>query len=531
MTISQTEVQQNLSKNLSTPKPGWILFAVCILAVMIQIDYTAVNVALIAIGHTLHADLSTVQWSLSAYVLAWGAFVITAGRCSDLFGRRRTFLIGTFLFMLGSALTGAASEAWFMILGRVVQGMGGALFLPGLYTLVFTNFPEDKRGFALGILTSSFAVGLAIGPTFGGVILHLLNWRWIFFLNLPLGIPVMGIILWAVKREPWRSSAESMDYVGAFLVALALIILMYALNQVNVWGAGSLKFLISIAVSIALVILFVIYEKKQIHPLLQLDMFLNRAFLGCSLVYIIMGFTFSTVLIVGGLYLENALQYSPLQTGFIFLIMTAMFAALSIYSGKLVDRMDARVPIILGGVAVTASLLVFALSDQNSPLWMPMLALALFGIGGGLGFPALNATMMKSVPQEILSTASSAFAMFGCVGNTAGLILSSVLIVTFGEKNLVRLLVDHGGNLSSKQWLLLHNVIGSTHYSASQLVSFPATNIPHLLDTLRNAFVYGMSIDMLVTMTLSIIGIIISAVMIKGLPKKSHAENALIISH
>ncbi len=531
MTISQTEAQQNLSKNLSTPKPGWILFAVCILAVMIQIDYTAVNVALIAIGHSLHADLSTVQWALSAYVLAWGAFVITAGRCSDLFGRRRTFLIGTFLFMLGSALTGAASEAWFMILGRVVQGMGGALFLPGLYTLVFTNFPENKRGFALGILTSSFAVGLAIGPTFGGVILHLLNWRWIFFLNLPLGIPVMGIILWAVEREPWRSSAESMDYIGAFIVALALIILMYALNQVNVWGPGSLKFLISIAVSIVLVILFVIYEKKQIHPLLQLDMFRNRPFLGCSLVYIIMGFTFSTVLIVGGLYLENALQYSPLQTGFIFLIMTAMFAALSIYSGKLVDRMDARVPIILGGVAVTASLLVFALSGQHSPLWMPMLALALFGIGGGLGFPALNATMMKSVPQEILSTASSAFAMFGCVGNTTGLILSSVLIVTFGEKHLVKLLVDHGGNLSSKQWLLLHNVIGSTHYSAAQLVSFPAENIPHLLDTLRNAFVYGMSIDMLTTMILSIIGIIISAVMIKGLHKKSHAENGLLISH
>ena len=152
--------------------------------------------------------------------------------------------------------------------------MGGALFLPGLYTLVFTNFPEDKRGFALGILTSSFAVGLAIGPTFGGVISTFSTGDGFSFYS-PLGIPVMGIILWAVKREPWRSSAESMDYVGAFLVALALIILMYALNQVNVWGAGSLKFLISIAVSIALVILFVIYEKKQIHPLLQLDMFLN----------------------------------------------------------------------------------------------------------------------------------------------------------------------------------------------------------------------------------------------------------------
>lgn len=505
------------------PKSAWILFAVCILGVMLQIDFTAVNVALTAMGHTLNADLNTVQWALSAYVLAWGAFVLTAGRLADLFGKRRTFLIGVILFMLGSALTGAATQAWFMILGRVVQGAGGALFLPGVYTLVFTAFPENKQGVALGILTSSIAIGLAIGPTFGGIVLHLLNWRWIFFLNLPLGIPVIAIIMWAVPREPWRLSSESMDYLGAALVALSLVLLMYALNQVSVWGISSPKFLVLIAASLLLMVIFVLYERRLAHPLFQMDMFRNQIFLGCTLTYVIMGFTFSTTLIVGGLYLENALDYSALNTGFIFLVMTAMFAVLSVYGGKLVDLMDPRVPIVSGGIATALAFFTFALCTQHSPLWMPMLALALFGIGGGLGFPALNATMMKSVTKDQLSTASSAFAMFGCVGNTIGLILSSVIIVTFGQHKLNQLLAQQAQPLNPDQSALLHTIIGTPHYNAAQLTLFPADHIPNLLDTLRAAFVHGMTISMIITMILAILGAIISAVLIKNLPKKSES--------
>lgn len=498
----------------TSPKAGWILFAVCILGIMIQIDFTAVNVALIAIGHTLKADLTTVQWALSAYILAWGAFVLTAGRLADLFGKRRTFLTGTILFMIGSALTGIATQPWFLIFGRVVQGMGGALFLPGIYTLVFTAFPENKRGFALGVLTSSISIGLAIGPTFGGVVVHLLNWRWIFFLNLPLGFPVIGIILWAVQREPWRLSEEAMDYLGAGLIALALTILMIALNQAPAWGVTSPRFILTIISSLILLAIFILYERRQKHPLIQLEMFTNSVFLGSSLAYIVLGFTFSTVLIVGGLYLQNALDYSAFDTGLIFLIMTAMFAWLSVYGGKLVDRMDARIPIITGGIATAIALLVFIFCTQHSPLWMPVLALALFGIGGGLGFPALNAIMMKSVPPNLLSTASSAFAMFGCIGNTFGLILSSAMIITFGQRALQVLLQAQNTVFNPEKTAILNNVIGSTHYSAKQLTAFPTTAIPHLLDLLRTAFIHGMAISMWLGLGLTLIGIIISAVMI-----------------
>lgn len=514
MISTQTEASPAIT-HPHAANSGWILFAVCILGIMIQIDFTAVNVALVAIGRSLHADLSVVQWSLSAYVLAWGAFVLTAGRCADLFGKRRTFLLGTLLFMLGSALTGIALQSWFLIFGRVVQGIGGALFLPGLYTLVFTAFPENRRGYALGVLTSAIAIGMAVGPTFGGIILHLLNWRWIFFLNLPLGVPVIAIILWTVPREPRRLSAEPMDYLGAALIAAGLALLMYALNQVIHWGAASAPFLGCLIIALALIVAFIWHERRQPYPLIQLEMFRNKIFLGCSLSYIAVGFTFAMMLIVIGLYLQNALDYSAMNTGFIFLIMTAMFATLSVYAGKLVDRMDPRIPIITGLIVTIASALTFTFCTQHSPLWMPMLGLALYGVGGGLAFPALNAMMMKSVPQNLLGTASSAFAMFGVIGNTLGLVLSSVIIILCGQHRLGDLLSGQAWRFSGDQTQQLNTIISSTHYNAGQLTNFPTEQVPQLLDILRASFVHGMFINMLLIIFLTLFSVIISALMIK----------------
>ncbi len=523
---------ENVSTHIraqSAPRAAWILFAVCILGIMIQIDYTAVNVALIDIGRTLNINLTTAQWALSAYVLAWGSCVITAGRCADLFGKRRTFILGTLLFMLGSVLTGAAGIAWFLILGRVVQGLGCALFLPSLYTLVFTAFPDNKRGFALGVLTSAISLGMAIGPTFGGIILHLLDWRWIFFLNIPLGIPVIGIILWAVKREPLRVINEPLDWVGALLVALGLVILMYCLNKVSIWGALSWHFLLGVLSALIILILFVCYERQSQYPLLQLDMFSNRIFLGCNLAYIIMGYTFSTILIVGGLYLQNALDYSALNTGFIFLIMTAMFASISIYGGQLVDHIDARIPIVIGLTVSAAATLALAFCTPQSPLWMPMLALGLYGIGGGLGFPSLNATMLKSIPQNSLNTASSAFTMFGLIGNTLGLILNSAIIVALGKAYFKNWLAAHSWHVDIAQMEQLRSIMAGVHYHNKQFSLFDETKIPTLLSLMRDAFVHGMFYSMMLTFLLNLISIAICLFFIRNISRKKTAKHLPMI--
>lgn len=510
------------------PKAGWILFAVSILGIMIQVDYTAVNIALVDIAHSVHSNLDTVQWVLSAYVLAWGALVLAAGRCADLYGKRRTFLIGTVLFMLGSAMTGAAIASWFLILGRVIQGIGGALFLPGLYTLVFTNFPEHKRGFAMGVLSAAIAIGMAIGPTFGGLIIKILSWRWIFFLNIPLGIPVIGIILWAVEKEPWRLSHESMDYIGAFLIALLLFILMFALDGVSQWGIFSFTFLSCCAVTLILLIMFVLYEKQQRHPLVQLAMFANRSYLGCILIYIFVGMNFASILIIGGLYLQNALDYSSFKTGFIFLVMTASFALLSVLSGKLTDKIGPKTPILLGQFFIIACFVTLIYANEHSKIWIPIIALVLAGTGFGLVFPALNNTMLKSVPQNLLSTASSAFAMFGCIGNTIGLIVSSVFIVTLGQRHLLHH-IEQQLPLTTNQTSLLRTVISSTHYQASQLTSFPTDQAPYLMGQLRQAFVFAMHFSVWTLSILTLISMIFVFIFIRIKPKKNFETSQIHI--
>ncbi len=510
------------------PKAGWILFAVSILGIMIQVDYTAVNVALVDIAHSVHSNLDTIQWVLSAYVLAWGALVLAAGRCADLYGKRRTFLIGTVLFMLGSGMTGAATSSWFLILGRVVQGIGGALFLPGLYTLVFTNFPEHKRGFAMGVLSAAIALGMAIGPTFGGLIVKVLSWRWIFFLNIPLGIPVIAIILWAVEKEPWRLSQESMDFIGAFLIALLLFIFMFALDRVSQWSILSFPFISCLAVTLILLIMFVLYERKQKHPLVQLAMFANRTYLGCILIYIFVGMNFASILIMGGLYLQNALAYSSFKTGFVFLVMTASFALLSVFSGKLTDKIGPKTPVLLGQIFIIASFITFIYANEHSSIWVPIIALILAGNGFGLVFPALNNTMLKSVPQNLLSTASSAFAMFGCIGNTIGLIVSSVFIVTIGQRHLFHHLAQKLV-LTTNQASLLRSVISSTHYQASQLNGFSADQTDFLMQQLRQAFVHAMHFSVWMLSILTLISIIFVFAFIHIKPKKNFETSQIHI--
>ncbi len=509
-------------------RAGWVLFAVCILGVMIQVDYTAVNIALVEIAHSVKSDLAMVQWVLSAYVLAWGALVLAAGRCADLYGKRRTFLLGTLLFMLGSGMTGAATADWFLIMGRVVQGIGGALFLPGLYTLVFTSFPEHKRGMAMGILTAAIAIGMAIGPTFGGLVIKLLNWRWIFFLNIPLGIPVIGITLWAVPSEPWRLNRESMDYIGALLIVILLFIFMFSLDRVSHWGFTSLKFLLSILITIMLLMVFVLYEKKQKHPLVQMAMFYNHTFLGCILINIFIGMNFASILIMGGLYLQNALDYTSFKTGFIFLVMTASFALLSVFSGKLTDRVGPRTPLLLGQGFIIAGLITFLTASQTSSIAVPILALIFAGAGFGLVFPALNNTMLKSVSPNLLSTASSAFAMFGCIGNTIGLIVSSVFIVTIGQIHLIRLISKHLV-LESEQASHLQEIISSTHYQSSQLKGFPKDQLPYLMDSLRQAFVYSMHFSVWALLFLTLISMVIAIIFIRIKSKKPFSTSQIHI--
>lgn len=500
---------------------AWILFAVSIVGLMVQVDYTAVNVGLEAMAATVHSDLTTIQWVLSAYVLAWGAMVIPAGRLADLYGNRRMFLLGNVLFLLGSILSGLATTGWFLIASRVLQGIGGAIFLPSVYTLIFTAYPNEERGKAMGVLTSAFAVGMAIGPTLGGVILHVLDWRYIFFVNIPFGIGVIGIILKTIPKEPKKLLDESLDYIGAAFLAFSLVGFMYGLTEIRNLGLFDPRALSILLGSIILLAITLLLQRRVEHPILKLSLFQNKSFLGCILSYILLGYNFASVLIIGSLYLQNIMNYSAFDTGLIFLAMTIAFGVLSTYAGRLCDVLDKRIIIVIGGLCCVIGTFMFASLTQTSPLWLICVMFALVGTGMGFAFPALNMAMMNSVGHNELNVASGTFTMFGCLGNTIGLIMSAVSIVYFGQTKLVGLFSSVNFSLDGNQIQALNQLMASAHYTTSMFNAFNPAMVPEVMRFLHQAFVHAMSRSLSIALFFSFLSIIFGVLFIK---EKKHAE-------
>lgn len=503
----------------------WVLFAICILALMVQVDYTAVNVGLESMSQAVHSNLTTIQWVLSAYVLAWGAILIPAGRLSDLYGKRRLFLIGNVLFLIGSACAGFAHSAGFLIGSRVIQGAGGALYLPALYTLIFTAYPEQERGKAMGILSAAFAVGMAIGPTLGGILIHWLSWRYIFFINIPLGFAVIGIILATVPKEPRKLLDEKMDMFGAIFIAATFVLLMFGIDNLKTAGVYSSSTMGIFLLAGIMIILLVIWQNRARYPILNLNLFRNRTFVGCVSCYVLLGYNFAAILIIGGLYLQNTLEFSSLETGLIFLAMTIAFGVLSVYGGRLCDRFDKRIPIVSGGVATIIANVLFINLGVDSPVWLITLMFAMAGMGFGLAFPGLNMMMMACVNDDELNSASGTFNMFGCLGNSTGLILSAVSIVHFSKLHLFQLFADAHIQLSELQQQVLIKVISSAHYASIKLDAISQLSPAAIMDKVHLAFVSAMSKSLSIALLFTILSIILGIVLIKEKPKAVSNES------
>jgi len=410
----------------------WILAAVALVLFMVNIDFTAVNVALLTMAQDLHAGLSTIQWTISGYVLCMAMFVVPAGRCADMFGRRRLFIIGLIIFTAASLLTGFADQVWLAIVGRILQGFGAALFVPCLYALVFLSFPRERYGFAIGLVGVAVGLGLALGPTIGGLVLNVLSWRWLFFINLPFAALVLFVLMKVTVSEPDLSN-QKINYPAVALLALAIFSFMFAFQQVHLWGFDSWHFWQYIIASTIICGAFVWVQAKTKLSLVPLQLLKNRPFVGCILTTCLQQFAFASSVILISLYLQIAMGYSVMATGIIFLAMTLVFGLLSPLGGHLADRVDIRLPIITGFVLLFIAFGVFSLFGAGMHLWQIIVNLLIVGLGLGLSFSALNTAILTSVSAEEVSVASGVFAMFALLGNTLGVILNASLLLLFGR--------------------------------------------------------------------------------------------------
>jgi EmrB/QacA subfamily drug resistance transporter len=404
----------------------WLtLYVLCVGMLMIVLDVTVVNVALPTIQEDLHFSASSLAWVVNAYLIAFGGLLLLAGRFGDLFGRSRIFLLGVALFTAASAMCGLAWSQTALVVARFVQGIGGAMTSAVILGMIVTMFPKPReQAKALGVYAFVASAGGSVGLLAGGVLTQALDWHWIFFVNIPIGIATIAFARRLLERDPGIGYAQGADVPGAVLITSALMLGVYTIVKPAAekgWGAS--ETLLLAAGSLVLLVAFVIREATARHPLIPLRIFRSRTLTGANLIQIVSIAGMFGVFFLGALYLRLVLGYDPLQIGLAFLPTTIAMGTMSIrFSEPIIGRFGARATLPPGLGLAAAGLALFARAGVGADyLTEIMPALILIGIGMGGCFPALMTIAMAGSTREDAGLASGLVNTSAQVGGALGL--------------------------------------------------------------------------------------------------------------
>jgi EmrB/QacA subfamily drug resistance transporter len=410
------------------------LIVLCAGVLMIVLDVTVVNVALPSIQDDLGFSQSSLAWVVNAYLIAFGGLLLLAGRLGDLVSRRGVFLAGLGVFTAASAACGLAQSQEMLVAARFVQGIGGALTSAVVLGMIVTMFPEPgEQAKAIGVYGFVASAGGAVGLLLGGVLTQAINWHWIFFVNIPIGIATAVLASRLVARDRGVGFAGGADVLGAALVTSALMLLVYTIVDPAAelgWGAG--RTLALGAASLVLLALFVVREATARTPLIPLEIFRSRNVSGANLIQVVSVAGMFGMFFMGALYLQNVLDYDALQTGLAFLPATVIMGGLSLgYSYKLVLRFGAKATLVPALGLISFALLLFTLAPVDGDYATHVLPVTvLLGIGAGLAFPALMTLAMSGVQPAEAGLASGLVNTTAQVGGALGLAVLATLATT-----------------------------------------------------------------------------------------------------
>jgi EmrB/QacA subfamily drug resistance transporter len=407
------------------------LLVLCAGMLMIILDVTIVNVALPAIQHELGFSQSGLAWVVNAYLIPFGSLLLLAGRVGDLVSRRGVFLAGLAVFTLASAACGLAGSQAMLIAARFVQGVGGAMTSAVILGMIVTMFPEPgERARAIGVYSFVASAGGAVGLLLGGVLTEAVNWHWIFFVNVPVGVATGAAALRLLAADRGPGARRGTDVAGAALITAGLMTAVYTIvDPAAAYGWGTPRTLLLAALAAALLIAFLVREATAATPLVPLRLFRARTLTGANLAQLLSAAGMFGMFFVGVLYVQHVLGYDALRIGLAFLPVTVVMGGLSLHgTGRLIGRFGARALVITGLGLVAAGLALFARVPVHGGYLTAVLpSMLLLGVGGGLAFPALAALAMAETEPADAGLASGVFNTTAQVGSAFGLAVLATL--------------------------------------------------------------------------------------------------------
>jgi EmrB/QacA subfamily drug resistance transporter len=425
----------------------WTLVGTCAGLFLLMLDSTVVALALPSIRHDVGASAAGLQWVMNGYLLAITVFVVTAGRLGDMFGRKRLFIAGTVVFALGSAVSGAAGDELTLICGRVLQGIGAAPMLPLSLAIVCQAFPRAEQARALGVWAGISAIALAIGPLVGGALVEV-DWRLIFWINLP--IAALGIVITAIAAPESTDpgAGRHVDYIGLATLSIGLTAFVLALVQAHEWSrtaTGPLAVL-----GLVLLAAFWRIEHRVAGPIVDFDLFRNGPYFGASAAAFALVGAYWSVMFFQSQYLQDVRGHSAILSGLLILPITIPMVLISPQSSRLIARFGARRLMTAGMGCGVVGLLVLTQVDSGSPYLLLLAGYLPFGVALGLVYAPMSTAAMAAMPAEKVGIASGVLAMDRVMAGTVALAATGALD---------RILLDGGSDfaeaIAGSSWILV----------------------------------------------------------------------------
>jgi EmrB/QacA subfamily drug resistance transporter len=430
----------------------WLVLVVLVTGFfMILLDTTIVNVAIPAMSAGLNTTLDQILWVLNAYILVYAVLLITAGRLGDLFGQRTLFAIGLFVFTVASALCGLSQNVSELIAARILQGVGGALLTPQTLSIITSLFPPERRGAAFGVWGGVAGLATLAGPTVGGAIITYINWRWIFFINVPIGIGAL-IATFAIIPDLRPGRHHGWDIVGVVLTTAGLFAIVFGLIEGQRYNWGEYAFGVTIpeiiVAGVALIILFVVWERFQTEPLVPLSLFAERNFAVANWIAAAISFGMLSLFLPITIYLQSVRGFSALAAGLTLAPMSVTSMIFAPFAGRMADRIGGKYILTAGITLFTIGFGTFTFVAGPDSNWLTFLLPAIIaGAGMGMTFAPMTTVAMRNIEPRVAGAASGVLNTTRQLGAAIGSAVIGALLQSHLATTLHDQAVSHAASL------------------------------------------------------------------------------------